>query len=328
MEEILSILESSTTWVILAHEKPDGDTLGCGSALFQRGMALGKRCVWGGVDPFPRNYLFLPFSGSYSCFKSFPADEMELDENCVIVVLDTSNPQRSIEGVVSRGASFPIINIDHHADNTRFGKINWIDDSASSVAEMIFDLFSMAGWDLAPGEAEALFTAISTDTGFFRFSCTTAKTLETASALISRGADTSEIFGKIFENRSLGGIQLWGAGLSRARLFSKGRICMTFLKNDDFPILDASRDESQDLVNMLLTVSGVFVAVLLQEEDGYCRASIRTRNPADARKIARIWGGGGHIRAAGCKIMGTLCEAEKEFILRAGSIYEDRFPDN
>lgn len=253
---------------------------------------------------------------------------MELDENCVIVVLDTSNPERSIEGVVSREASFPIINIDHHADNTRFGKINWIDDSASSVGEMIFDLFSMAGWDLAPGEAEALFAAISTDTGFFRFSCTTAKTLETASALISSGADASLIYGRIFENRSLGGIHLWGAGLSRARLFSKGRICMTFLKREDFSNLNAPRDESENLVNTLLTVSGVFVAVLLQEEDGFCRASIRTRDPADAREIARIWDGGGHIRAAGCKIRGTLSWAEKEFILRAGSIYEDRFPGN
>ncbi|MDO9509044.1 MAG: bifunctional oligoribonuclease/PAP phosphatase NrnA [Thermovirgaceae bacterium] len=328
MEEILAILERSSTWVILAHERPDGDTLGCGSALFQRGMTLGKRCFWGGADPIPQSHSFLPFSASYSCWHSFPADEMELDENWAIVVLDTSNPQRSIEGLVVPGAPFSIINIDHHGDNSMFGNINWVDEIASSVGEMIFDLFARADWNLTPGEAEALFVAISTDTGFFRFTCTTARTLKTASALISSGADTSLIYGKIFENRTLGGLHLWGAGLSRARLFSSGRICMTFLRNDDFSTTKASKDESENLVNTLLSVSGVFVALLLQEENGYCRASIRTRSPANAREIAEIWGGGGHKRAAGCKIKGTLSDAERDFVCKAGVIDEAWFSGN
>lgn len=322
MNEIISALLNSSTWIILAHEKPDGDTLGCGCALLQRGLSLGKRCLWGGADPLPRVFSFLSLGGSYSCWGSFPFKDNDSPGEVSVIVLDTSNTGRSVIDLPSANSAFHVINIDHHGDNSRFGKINWIDESASSAGEMIFDLFSAASWIPSQGEAEAIFVAISTDTGFFRFPSTTEKTLNTASILVSLGVQPSDLYRKIYENRTLGGLHIWGAGLSRARLFLGGKICMTFLEENDFQNSLASREEAENLVNALLTVSEVFIAVLMQEDKGFCRVSIRTRNPVNARNIAELWGGGGHILAAGCKIPGNLSEARKDFILRAGELYE------
>lgn len=322
MDEIIHTLKNSSTWIILAHERPDCDTLGCGSALFQRGVSLGKQCLWRGKDPMPQVYSFLPFTESYSCWRSFPLNDNGLPGEASVIVLDTSNTERGINGLPLADPFFPVINIDHHGDNSRFGKFNWIDETASSTGEIIFDLYASAEWILTSGESEAIFAAIATDTGFFRFSSTTAKTLNTASALISSGARPAVLYKKIFENRTLGGLHLWGAGLTRACLFANGRICITFLEENDFLTSRAPKEEAENLVNALLSVSGVLMAVLLQEDKGFCRASIRTRDPLNARSIAEIWGGGGHILAAGCKIHGSVSEAWNDFILRVGEINE------
>lgn len=322
LDDIILKLENSSTWFILAHERPDGDTLGCCSALLQRGVSMGKRCLWGGADPMPQIYSFLPLADSYSCLDSFPINGRGLTEDTSIIVIDTSNIERSVKDIPTTVAIMPIINIDHHGDNSRFGSLNWVDETASSAGEMIFDLFSAASWTPTHGEAEAIFVAISTDTGFFRFPSVTEKTLITASKLIGIGVKPDEIYARLYENRTIGGLHLWGAGLSRASLFGDGKICLTFLKEDDFSNSGTLKEEAENLVNALLTVSGVLVAVLLQEEKGFCRVSIRTRNPVNARSIAEKWGGGGHILAAGCKIQGSLSEVREAFILGIGEINE------
>ncbi len=270
----------------------------------------------------PQAYSFLPYWESYSCWGSFPFKNTDFSGEVSVIVLDTSNAARSVNDLPSATSAFHVINIDHHGDNSRFGKFNWIDENASSAGEMIFDLFSAAAWVLTQEEAEAVFVAISTDTGFFRFPSATGKTFNTASILVSKGVRPANLYRKIYENRTLGGLHIWGKGLSRARLFLDGKMCMTFLEEDDFQKSMAPKEEAENLVNALLTVSGVLIAVIMQEEMGFCRVSIRTRNPVNARNIAEKWGGGGHILAAGCKIQGSLSEASEDFILRAGESYE------
>ena len=317
-EEIARILSNSDTWVILAHEKPDGDTIGCGSALFQRGILEGKKCFWGGKDPMPSLFSFLPFAGSYQQWENFPDGIGTHTAGTAVIALDTSNLERSINDLYPAALEHQVLNIDHHADNSGFGSHNWIEEEAASVGEMIYHLYSVAGWTISAGEAEAIFVAISTDTGFFRFSSTTGKTFKIASFLLDCGVDPSSVYKSVYENRTLAGLHLWGVGLSRASLFADGRGCLTFLESRDFLKNGAQKDESENLVNYLLSVSGVLVAVLVQEENGCCRASLRTRDPVNARSIAEIWGGGGHIRAAGFKIQKDLLSAKIEIIQKIG----------
>ncbi|HDQ92781.1 MAG TPA: bifunctional oligoribonuclease/PAP phosphatase NrnA [Synergistetes bacterium] len=319
-KDIIRVLLDADTWVLLSHEKPDGDTLGSCSALYQRGISLGKECFWIGPDRIPAVYNFLPGTGNYRVPE--PGFIQDAKPGSAVVVLDTANKSRTVEGLSELPKEVSVLNIDHHGDNTMYGTLNWIDDNSSSVGEMVFELFETAHWEPVPEEAKSILAAIATDTGFFRFPCTSAKTLSTASRLVAFGADISDIYQKIHENRTINGLRLWGRGLERARTHHSGCLGLTWLEKKDFISTNADRDECENLVNSLLAISGVVMAVLLQEEDGFCRASIRTREPVDSRKFAELWGGGGHSRASGCKIHGTLEKALKEVEKKAGFLDE------
>jgi len=319
-KEMIRSLEKVPEWIILAHEKPDGDTLGCGSALFLKGMALGKKCSWFGPDPFPRVYGFLPFSEKYVTTETL--EGMTGYGEMAVVVTDTSNPGRTVGGLTQVGDRVAVINIDHHGDNSRFGTFNWVDEEASSVGLMIYELFLSARSEITREMADPLFTAVATDTGFFRFPSTDGRTLRTAADLVARGAEPSRVFRKVFENRSLAGLHLWGTGLSRATLHLDGKVCATFLTREDLSSSGATREDTEDLVNALLSVRGVRAALLFQEDEGCCRVSIRTRDPLNAREMAALWGGGGHERASGCRMGETPERSLKAFLSRLEELDE------
>lgn len=323
---MVSLLESVPEWIIVAHEKPDGDTLGCGSALFLQGASMGKKCSWYGPDPFPRVYGFLPFHERYVAAASLESSVRSA--YLAVIVLDTSNPERTLKGLPSPDEKAVVINIDHHGDNSRFGSLNWVDEGASSVGLMVHDLFLAAQWEISTKVAESLLTAIATDTGFFRFPSTDERTLRVAADLVGRGGKPSRIFRMVYENRSLEGIHLWGRGLSRASLHLDGRVSVTYLSREDLTALGARRDDTENLVNTLLSVSGVQIAALFQEDEGYCRVSIRTKEPINARKIAALWGGGGHERASGCKMEDNPERSLEAFIRRLEDLDEIGISDH
>ncbi|GAB1400167.1 hypothetical protein MASR1M66_16210 [Aminivibrio sp.] len=122
---MIDILEGAPAWIILTHVKPDGDTLGSGSALYSLGASLGKKVFWGGEDPYPRGYSFLPEAGSY--IPGIDPGELLHREGGAAIILDTSTEDRSLPGVRALSEKFPVINIDHHGDNELFGSLNWID---------------------------------------------------------------------------------------------------------------------------------------------------------------------------------------------------------
>lgn len=320
LNEMIRALEQAQEWIILAHEKPDGDTLGCGSALFLQGATMGKKCSWLGPDPFPRVYGFLPFSEKYVTADTL--EGMTGSGGMAVIVTDTSNPARTVGGLPEAGERVVVINIDHHGDNSRFGSFNWIDEQSSSVGLMIYELFLSARWEISREMTDPFFTAIATDTGFFRFPSTDERTLRTAADLVARGAEPSRVFREVYENRSLAGLHLWGTGLSRATLHLDGRVCATFLTREDFSGIGVAREDTEDLVNALLSVRGVLAALLFQEDEGCCRVSIRTRDPLNARDMAALWGGGGHERASGCRIEETPERSLKAFLSRLEELDE------
>ncbi|MGC9372431.1 MAG: DHH family phosphoesterase [Thermovirgaceae bacterium] len=306
LEQIHRVLLDAGWWVILAHERPDGDTIGCGSALAKRAEILGKGWSWFGPDELPGAYGFLWGAERYRKTESLPT--ALVPENSAIVVLDTSSADRTVP-VDEERLRATVLNIDHHGDNGFFGDVNLVRSEAPAVAEPLWDLYEHAGWVPDPEEAKSLYTALVTDTGHFRFEGTSAKTLRIAAKLVENGVKPHEIYALLYENRSLCGLQLWGRGFLRARTFAAQKACATWLAHEDFAETKATREDTEHLVNELLQLKGIKIAFLLVEEDGFVRVSIRTKAPYSARDLASLWGGGGHIRAAGCKIESGLEEA-------------------
>ncbi len=296
-------------WLILVHEKPDGDALGSGSALYQAGLRMGKSVSWGGRDPFPEIYSFLEGSKNYKSFQQIPV--FCAGANPLIICLDTSNIERSVPGLQKRQVSPPVLNVDHHVDNGLYGTMNLVDPSASATAELIWHLLEAMECKYGQAEALALYTGLVTDTGRFAFRATTSRTHCIAATLLDKGLDPQEADRKIFHNRSLQAFHLWGKAFSRAELIPGTSAVVSWLSTEDFCETNALPEETEGLVNELLTLREVEFAILLTESETQIRVSLRSDGRLSAGDMARSFGGGGHEQAAGFRFAGTLGQALK-----------------
>lgn len=321
IREVIKKFSSSDKWVILCHENPDGDTMGCGLAIFSLGKRLGKKVRVMGRDPIPERYWFLPYYQDFECCKEILEDDI-LD--ALLICVDTSTAARSMPGLGEVLSVADSINIDHHGDNHLYCKLNLVDPDASASAELITELLTEGGWGIEESEAICLYTGLSTDNGNFRFASTTARSHICAAKLLEAGVRPDVIDEYVNENMTPAILKLWGLAYIRTEMFSNGRGALFWLKKEDFEDAGADSSAVDGLVNMLLRITGVKVALFLTEVNGENKASIRTKAPYAARDIASLFGGGGHIQAAGAKINGKLEDAIRSLKAEAEKYINDR----
>lgn len=308
LEKTVNILSDSHAWRIVSHVKPDGDTLGCGSALAQAGVKLGKDVAWCGSDDMPPLYRFLPLSERYEKIDSIPNDG-----RCLIY-LDVSVFDRGVPG------PFPEVNIDHHKDNELFGTVaNIVRPEAAAAGEIMFEVINALGCGIDIPIAEALFAAIVTDCGWFKFSNATTNTLRVASELAALGVVPAKIDQLLDQNDSIAKVRLWGCCLSRIKRVGE-RAVLSWVTKEDFKSTEALESDTEGLVNRLTNVAGADLSVLVSETSSCLRCSVRARGDKSAQEFAARFGGGGHRYASGCKLYVPLeqglAELESE-LLRA-----------
>ena len=300
-------LRANHTWYIVTHKKADGDALGSANALIEAGKISGHSVKWFSPDmTLPAGYSYLPH---YS--KHIHAENCSFDAPGVLYVfLDCANETRSVEGFHANTNS---LNIDHHEDNSLFARVNCVDGKASSTCELLYRLFKAGGWNVTKTIAESLYTGLFTDSGSFSFSNTSPLTHTVAGELISLGAEPGHMTDLITQNKTTAGFRLWGCAMSRVRTFGENDMfALTYITLDDFAQTGADNTETEGLPATLMSLMGVKMAVTLTEyPNNIVRASFRSREgcPFGAGEIARICGGGGHERASGANLEGTLDEA-------------------
>lgn len=306
VSEIIRTLQDASRWIILSHTNPDGDTLGCGSAFYTIALSMGKTALWGGPDPMPDTYRFLAGADDYA--PGINPGRLETGAETVVIALDTATAARSAPGLDSLSPDVCLLNIDHHIDNEGFGTILWVDPAASSVGEMCWELFEEWGIRLPPAAADALYVAIATDSGNFAFASTTPRTHRAAAGLLALGAEPARLDQLIKCSRTMGGLKLRGVALERvAPAGPFGAI--TWIGREDFKATGGDPSDTESLVNELLTIKTVSFAALLTEEDDGVRVSLRSRGELSASEVARAFGGGGHVPAAGCTLPLPVDEA-------------------
>ena len=327
------VLKAHKIWYIFTHKKSDGDAMGSASALFESGVNLGKSVKWFSPDKtLPEVYKFLPHSNEFIFCEEFnfgeftpPSDKSDTSpqaerqsvaspyygeeghlwrrgETPLYVFLDCSNEVRSVSGFdVSKNIN--ALNIDHHEDNSLFGRVNCVDGLASSTCEMLFRIFMADNWEITQNIAESLYTGIFTDTGGFAFSNTSAKTHMAASKLIELGVKPDKISDFINQNKTPQDFLIWARAMSRTKVFGEGNIfAVSVIYAKDFEETGAELNGTEGLSSMLMTIEGVkLISTITQYPSGEIRLSIRSRegSPIGAGELARIFGGGGHERAAG-----------------------------
>ena len=302
------ILSRHDSWCIFSHRKADGDAVGSVSALISAGLNAGKRVRWLGPDAkLPDVYNFLAHYDMYEYHESCSFD----DSGELYIFLDCSNETRSVNGFdVNRGIN--ALNIDHHADNTLFGRVNCVDALSSSTAELLFRVLKAGNWPITKQIAESLYTGIFTDSGGFTFSNTRAMTHRIAAELLELGVDSGEITDLITQNKTPEIMRLWIKALSRLEVFGPENIfAIVRVYAHDFTESGADVTATAGLPNMLMSLRGVKLIATVTESilhDNEVFLSFRSRggSPVNADDIAHFMGGGGHQRAAGATIPGNV----------------------
>ncbi|MDD4343003.1 MAG: bifunctional oligoribonuclease/PAP phosphatase NrnA [Eubacteriales bacterium] len=305
MKKIAEIIKHAEKISVISHKDPDGDAVGS-----QLGLALalekeGKEVYSYNVGEVPEYLFFLPGSGTVKIYNG-----EDLSDSLVIFVdcADRNRPGIQLpEGIT--------INIDHHVSNDNFAMYNYIDTKSASTGEIIYKLIREMGIELDKNIATCLYTAVSTDTGSFMYSNTTADTHLIAADLINNGADTDGLRENFFEGVSLKRFKLTKYAYQEVNFACDNLLAWIKIPYSFIREIGAKEEETEGVVGHIRNIKDVEVALLLKErEDGKIKGSLRSKKMIDVSKIAEIFGGGGHKRAAGFELSGTLEEAEEIII--------------
>ncbi len=310
-EAAAALLRAASRVLLIAHVSPDGDALGSTLALTLALRAQGKHAVPACQDqPHPR-FGFLP--SIHEIRQALPLGEA-FD---LIVALDGSDAARM--GTIyqpAQHASLPLLVIDHHITNTRFGTVNLVDPSAASTAEIVFALLKRMDAPITPEIANALLTGVVTDTQAFRTSNTTPQTLAVAMELMQLGGNLQEVTRQALVLRTFDSLRLLGAGLMSAKV--EDRVAYAALPQKLREELGV-REERGDggLVGMLISAYEVDIAAVFVElPNGEVEVGLRAQPGFDVAQVAFEMGGGGHPAAAGCTLPGPLREAVNRLLPR------------
>jgi len=306
MEAIRLVIEKSRRLLVVSHIDPDGDALGTQLAFGAYLTDCGKEVVLVRDSDIPQKYAFLPGIDRIRNTSTLPSD-IEID---TAVVLECPKATRIGSAADFLCDDVTVINIDHHPDGDALGDVNWVDTEASSVGEMVFEYFDFVGYRINQKVAEQLYTAILTDTGRFRYSSTSRRTMEIAGRLIEAGASSKDICDNIYYCLPPSTMSLTGKVLAGIEFHHDDRLCLLTLTKQMLKEAGATPDESDGLVEFTLFSRSVQVGALLKEIDSKnTKVSLRSVAGIDVSAVAALFGGGGHHNAAGCTMPFSLEEA-------------------
>ncbi len=308
-----ALLEASEI-AIASHIAPDGDCLGSMLALALVLRAKGKKVFTLNADPVPDMFRFLPGQEDIITPKQISKIPP------LLVLVDSSHWERI-------GAGFEqwpqktkmIINIDHHVSNTFYGHLNLVDSKAAATAELVYVILEKMPAKITPQVATCLYTALVTDTGSFQYENCTATTLRMAAKLVEQGADVSLIREYLWEKQPLNSIRLLAASLATLSLAYSGQVAWMSVTEEMLNNYKLSPEHAEGLVNYPRSIDGVEVSIFFRElPEGLVKVNLRSKKTVDVNKIAQIFDGGGHRRAAGCIIKGKIDEVIAKVVHATG----------
>lgn len=301
LSEAAAFLRLNDHYVILTHRRPDGDTIGCAVALCRALRQLGKRASILENPQFTEKYDTYLFG--LTC-EALPA-------NACIVAVDIAS-----EGLLPYGLPECVTEllIDHHGSNSGFALSGYVDATAAACGEIMLSLLCELGVTLDKPMAEAIYLAVTTDTGCFRFSNTTANTLRTAAYCKDCGADTYAINRAMFLTRSLARMRLEARLTETTEFLHDGLVAISTIPDALIDELGLTEDDIDDISGFGRRIAGVEISVMLREVKEGGKLSVRTSPGYDASAICARMGGGGHAAAAGATVAGGIAEARAAFL--------------
>jgi phosphoesterase RecJ-like protein len=309
----IELISKSQNALITTHVRPDGDACGCVVAMAEALKSLGKNTTAMLLSELPQWYEFL-FEEKPPVYDRGIKPEQLTDIDLIILVDVNSDNQlpKFCDYLKNHRDGAKMLVFDHHVTNDGLGDVEIIDTSASATGLIVYDLLECAGWPVTENIAAALFVAISTDTGWFQFSNTDARTLTTAGKLMQYGINATELYRKLYQNFTPQRFRLMSRMFDSLELHFDGRYAVQQLTLKDFEETGAAYTDTENLIDRCRCINTVEAAALFIElEDGRVRCSLRSTGNVDMRLVGQKFGGGGHVVAAGVHLPGPMENAKK-----------------
>ena len=312
----VELINKSQNVLITTHIRPDGDACGSIVAMADSLTSLGKKVMPILLSPLPGWYQSLFTQKPAILGEDVNIEQLKegfLAEFDLIMLVDVNSDSQ-----LPKFADFlkqnekPVIVLDHHMTGDGFGDIELIDTSAAATGLIVLELLKCAGWPITEKIAQALFVAISTDTGWFRFSNTDSRVYKSCAELIEAGANPAQIHHSLYQNFSFARVKHMSAMLNSLELHFDARYASQHLLQQDFEKSGAFYKDTENLIDECQQIGSVETAALFVElKDGRIKCSLRSRGDVSVLEIAQKFGGGGHTMAAGVHLQGPLEKAEQ-----------------
>lgn len=322
LKELAGFLKSAQTILIFTHTNPDGDALGSAAALCRVLRNSGKH-AWILLNEEVPHYI------SFMDTEYITSDINIMDNPDICICVDCSEYSRFSALAQKFDEGRLKLCIDHHATGNGFGDYYYIDSSAAATSELIYELIIEMGVLMSEDGnpidrdgrqnidlidktiAESIYTGINTDTGSFQYSNTTARTHAIASDLLSRGVNHTAISVALYQTVPMSKLRIQAKILERAELLADGKIAVSCVTGDMLDETGSVLDDAEGSIDLLRNIEGVEIAAFLKEKEDLVKVSMRAKTYADVSEIAGNFGGGGHVKAAGCTLNMTMDEALK-----------------
>ena len=309
MTTLLDLFRSQQSFLLTGHENPDGDCVGAQVALSQLLLSMGKTVHIVNPDPLSKSYEFLAEHTSFGTAKN----EADLPEFDVAVLLDCSQLSRVGalgKSIAARNKTIAVI--DHHVGcENGDGSVSYVDPTAAATGALVRRLYADFGAELTMPAAQGIFLSLVSDTGWFRYSNSDAEVFAMASELVALGVDSSQVYDAINRRNHPSSPQLLSDALEESELLLDGRMARISLGKSLLERCSRLNFDTDLIMEPLRSVEGVEVVALLKERfDGIIKCSLRARGDVDVQAIVKLFGGGGHKKAAGASLAMSLTEAE------------------
>ena len=306
LDKIKEEIEKAEKIVILTHENPDGDAIGSGLALYRALEKLGKKPDFI-VPESSRVFNFLPSADKMK-------KEGESEPYDLAIAVDAATI-KMLNGWANYFETAKVkVVIDHHGTNTMYGDLNYVNPDAPAAAQILIQVIEFLGVEIDREIGTCILTGIITDTGGFQYQSTTPETFEFAAELLKRGVNVSDIYKRVMETKSRASFELRKRAIDRLEFFEDGKIAFTYITQKDMDETNAEPGDHEGIVNEGRAIEGVEVSIFLRETDKGYKASLRSNSYVNVSDVCLMFGGGGHIHAAGCNMSANLEQAKEKII--------------
>ncbi len=311
LDNILEEINKANSIVILTHENPDGDAVGTALALYNALKQYGKNpdII---IPEYSKVFEFLPGIDDIKKESNVEKYDLAISVDCATI--------KMLNGFANYFESAKMkIDIDHHGTNTMYGDINFVNPVAPACAQILITILDYIGMEITKDIGSCILTGIITDTGGFKYSGVTAETFEFVAWLLNKGVNVSKIYRQVLQVKTKANFELHRIASDRIEFLEDGKIAFTYITEEDEQKVGAQNGDHEGIVEVGRDVEGVEVSIFVRQTDKGCKVSLRSNDYVNVSDVCLMFGGGGHQKAAGALIQGSIEQVKEKLLYQVKS---------